>query len=415
MKKILVFAGTTEGRQLLSQIGQGIEVHGCVATNYGKEILEATKSNIKVLEGRLNLEEMKDLITNENYDLIIDTTHPYADIVTANIKEAANYCGKKYLRVLRDSQSNSLVDEEEVVFVSDTKEAVEVLNKTSEKVLLTVGSKELETFTQVNNFKERLFARILPIGHIIDQCNTLGYEGRNLISMQGPFTEEFNIALINQLGTKVVVTKDGGKNGGFMEKFQAAQATNSKLIVIGRPLVEEGVSVLETLEILCEDYGMSKLAHCSLETKREWFPIFVNVKDKNFLVVGGGKIATRRVKTLHKFNCNIKVVAPTISDEIKALDNINIVNRVCMEEDLIGMDYVIAATSNEVLNEYICHEGKKMDLMTNVANDKDRCTFFFPGVITSGDVTVGVTAQGKDHKLAKDVTADIRKLLDRRK
>ncbi|MEG0291156.1 MAG: precorrin-6A reductase [Anaerovoracaceae bacterium] len=410
MKKVLVFAGTTEGRTLIAAICKDSIVDACVATDYGKEILDNLHTSVNIIRGRLTKEDMINLIKKNNYDLIVDTTHPYAEIVTKNIKEASEVTDTKYLRVVRKADSDKLIDTDNVIFVSNVLEAVEYLNSIDEKVLLTVGSKELQKFTKVTNFKERLFARVLPIGSIVDECNKLGYEGRQLLCMQGPFTLDLNVALIKQIGATIIVTKDGGNNGGFMEKYYAAKETSSKLLVIGRPKDEAGVSVSEAAKMIV---GVNNETRSSVP-KKEWFPFFLNIKGKNVLIVGGGNIALRRAKTLSNFDCNITVIGEKVIGELEEIKGITVVSKKYQNEDLAEADYVIAATDDEELNLQIGKESKKQGKMVNVVSHKENCDFYFPGVVIDGDVTIGITAQGNNHKLAKEITGKVKNLLQRR-
>ena len=90
MKKILIFAGTTEGRRLSEcLVGAGISHTLCVATEYGEIVLKQNPL-VTVRQGRMAQEEIKELLFKENYDVVIDATHPYAEIVTRNIKGAVN-------------------------------------------------------------------------------------------------------------------------------------------------------------------------------------------------------------------------------------------------------------------------------------------------------------------------------------
>ena len=98
-------------------------------------------------------------------------------------------------------------------------------------------------YTNVEHFKERLYARVLPMTSVVEQCIALGFQGKHLICMQGPFTVELNQALLKQINAKYMVTKDSGSNGGLDEKLEAAKKANAIPIVIGRPTQETGYSL----------------------------------------------------------------------------------------------------------------------------------------------------------------------------
>ena len=75
------------------------------------------------------------------------------------------------------------------------------------------------------------------------QCRSLGFEGRHIIAMQGPFSEEMNLAQLREYGCAYLVTKDGGAAGGFSEKIKAAHRAGAAAVVIDRPGSGEGISL----------------------------------------------------------------------------------------------------------------------------------------------------------------------------
>ena len=253
MNNILLFAGTTEGRQLAEALkDQPVHLTVSVATEYG-ETLIAPADNITVLHGRKNAAEIEALIQDTQAQLLIDATHPYAAEITKTLKAAAEQTGTEYLRVLRASEQA-----DGCVFVGDTDAAIAYLNGTQGNVLLTVGSTELARYTAVKDFETRLFARILPVKESTDAAFALGFSGKHLICMQGPFSEELNEATIRAIDAKILVTKDTGASGGFAEKIRAAKNCGATPVVIRRPDEETGVSALECLALLSKRFGIRR-------------------------------------------------------------------------------------------------------------------------------------------------------------
>ncbi len=253
MYKVIVFAGTTEGYEISRFLGENqIPVLACVATEYGSRSLKES-SSLHVQAGRLDENEMKELFSREKPELVLDATHPYAAEVTRNIRKACEEAEVSYTRILRTGSG-----QQNAVYVKDTQEAAEYLKGTTGNVLLTTGSKELAAFTSVPDYKERLFARVLSLPSVIESCQALGFEGRNLIAMQGPFSMEMNQAMLTQYECRYLVTKDSGKAGGFLEKIQAAEACGATVVIIGRPLAEEGLSLRECRHMLIERYGLTR-------------------------------------------------------------------------------------------------------------------------------------------------------------
>ena len=88
LREILIFAGTTEGRKLSECLAaSGIAHTLCVATEYGEIVLNEHPLT-KIHRGRMNSEEIKEFIQNGNFMAVVDATHPYADVITENIKTA---------------------------------------------------------------------------------------------------------------------------------------------------------------------------------------------------------------------------------------------------------------------------------------------------------------------------------------
>jgi precorrin-2 dehydrogenase/sirohydrochlorin ferrochelatase/precorrin-6A/cobalt-precorrin-6A reductase len=417
MPNLLIFAGTTEGRELLETLsgnisGSGLDVYACVATDYGKELLPEGLAHIQIRSGRLTEDEMAALMQEKRFDYVIDTTHPYARLASENIKAACRRAGLEYVRVLRSSGITKQMD---CRFFSSHEEVVEYLNGHEGNVLLTIGSKELLKYTKVQDYRKRIFPRVLPMPDVLESCGVLGFSGKQLILMQGPFTAELNAALINQVKARFIVSKDSGETGGFLEKYQAAQETGAELLVVGREKEDEGISPKAVLELLENAYHIALRPKESEEPGR-WFPLFADFCGKTVVVAGAGKIAKRRIQTLLKFDCRIRVVAAEALPEIAAYaeeKKLELRIKPYEPSDLSGADYVLAATNNSQVNHEIYERCKEGNIPVNVADDKEKSDFYFPGVIRKNGVTVGVTAEGKNHGLAQRATRVIANCLDK--
>lgn len=242
--KVLIFSGTTEGRALSHLLAEkGAEVTVCVATDYGREE-QGTAENITVLTGRRTPEEKLALL--RNCDLCVDATHPYAVEVTRSVRAACAEAGVPYRRLLR--KGGSEIDADTIV-VESAAEAAEFLSHKTGNVLLTTGAKELKVFSGLES--SRLFPRVLPTHESLAACEAVGIPHRNILAMQGPFSQELNEALIRQCSISALVTKDGGKAGGFTEKVLAAKRTGIQLIVIRRP--DETGESFEEIAASCEE------------------------------------------------------------------------------------------------------------------------------------------------------------------
>ena len=303
--KVVIFGGTTEGRQLagyLIQLNkqpkvQKIQVHVCVASEYGAQVLPEDDA-LKVHVGRLEQADMQEFLQEVQADICVDATHPYAVIVTQNIYQACKMVGVPYVRVRREMQeepgnADSVMQEEPVnadpvmqeeprstdsgmqmsgthiadadrkrytdetsdsIYVGDIQAAVDYLKSVTGNILITTGSKELHLYTQIPDYESRCTARVLPTQSVVEACTELGFTGKHLICMQGPFDLEMNLATLRYADADFMVTKASGKNGGYDEKCEAALAAGVQLVVIGRPKeqVEPVMSLAQTEEYLRE-------------------------------------------------------------------------------------------------------------------------------------------------------------------
>lgn len=278
MRQVIVFAGTTEGRQISEWLAAaGVETLCSVATEYG-ELLVEKQPHLSVRQGRLLPEEMEQLLETEGKPLVLDVTHPYAVAVSANIKTACAQAGCEYLRLIRPSlmrknrknevskeMTNTVTDKnagktaEEIVVVESVEAAVNFLKTTEGSIFVTTGSKELAKFTALPDYRNRVYARVLATPEVVIQCTEAGFTGPHLICMQGPFSKELNLAMLRSTGAAWMVTKEAGRAGGFEEKMTAAKEAGVKVVLIGRPQEQEGLSIEDGVKLLAERFQIQKI------------------------------------------------------------------------------------------------------------------------------------------------------------
>ena len=166
-----------------------------------------------------------------------------------------------------------------------------------------------------------------------------------------------------------------------------------------------------------------------------YFPIFIEIEKKKCLVVGGGKVAIRKVETLLRYDAQVHVVSREICTEIRALlppENIH-------EEELLpspgdtnagellpecscgtewplpdhftGAALVVAATGSREVNHRVAQFCRERRIPVNVADAPEECTFFFPAVVKKGDISIGVNTGGKSPAVSSQVRRDIEKAI----
>lgn len=264
MKQILIFSGTTEGRSLAECLCRSkIPCTVCVATEYGEQVMEKPEG-LTIHRGRMTAEEMKHFITAEDFLAVVDATHPFATVVSENIRQSMMESRIPYLRLKRDT-ANPLRQDRDFYYFSDNEACAAALKDTEGNILLTTGSKELAVYSRAEELRSRLYVRVLPAPESIALCHENGIMGKQILAMQGPFSVELNEAVIRQYEIRCMVTKESGNNGGFLEKLQAAQNTGIKVMVIGNPENTEGSTFEEILRELERLAGRRLEQDCKIQ------------------------------------------------------------------------------------------------------------------------------------------------------
>ena len=429
--KALVFAGTTEGREAALMLARtGISVMAFTATDYGHEVLDGAADglqNLAVESGRLSEEQIRELLIGEAPDtLVVDATHPYAAQVTANIRRACMDAQKRYIRIVRKSTFKSAADSAGVTVLADAQALCEWANREEnikKKILLTTGSKDLRIYTEIESYRDRVWPRILPDMDSLRIATELGYKKSNIICMQGPFSTEMNIAMIKSVGADVLVTKDTGATGGFDSKLEAALSAGIEAVVIGRPSDQEarqadseGMSLEELQRHIDENFPSLRENSSSDELARmadfPRFPLFMSLSGKTVTVVGAGKIASRRIKVLLEYGARIRVIAPQICAEIRALPGpLEIIEREYERRDVSGSFMVIAATDSREVNQKAGSDAKAEGIQVSVADSREECSFYFPAVIRKKSISIGLVSDGSDHAAAARTAGELREYL----
>ena len=142
-----------------------------------------------------------------------------------------------------------------------------------------------------------------------------------------------------------------------------------------------------------------------------YYPIFLEMKDRRCVVIGGGAVAERRVEGLVAVGANVTVISPAITEGLRDLLTQGAIRHVAREYqtgDRAGYDLFFVATDNLEINAVVSSEARSLRVWVNSADDPDHCDFILPGVIRRGDLTVAVSTGG----VSPAVTRAIREELD---
>ena len=138
-------------------------------------------------------------------------------------------------------------------------------------------------------------------------------------------------------------------------------------------------------------------------------PLLFNLNNKKALVVGGGKVAARRIITLLENGMQVIAVSPDFSEAIKRIENHQLtqINAGYHKEQLADIDLAVAATDNRELNQQIKRDCAALKIWCNRVDDPEDSDFIFPSVIRRGDLTLSVCTEGASPFLTKRIVDEL--------
>ena len=141
-----------------------------------------------------------------------------------------------------------------------------------------------------------------------------------------------------------------------------------------------------------------------------YYPIHLDIKNRDCLIVGGGVVATRKVSTLIECGARVTVVSPDPTPELTKLaseGSVTLKKRAYRKDDLTGMFLVIGATDVETLNRQISKDAERAHILCNIADRPEICNFILPSIVRRGDLVITISTSGKSPALAKHLRQKI--------
>ena len=145
------------------------------------------------------------------------------------------------------------------------------------------------------------------------------------------------------------------------------------------------------------------------EQSKRCYPVNLDIRKRNCLVVGGGAVATRKVKTLSDFNAIVTVVSPQFSEELIRMANNEIVlkKRPYRKSDLEEMFLVIGATDDKAVNRQIYVDAEQLNKLCNIADQPQLCNFILPAIVNRGDLLIAISTSGQSPAFAKKLRKEL--------
>ncbi|MDH7602463.1 MAG: bifunctional precorrin-2 dehydrogenase/sirohydrochlorin ferrochelatase [Armatimonadota bacterium] len=138
-----------------------------------------------------------------------------------------------------------------------------------------------------------------------------------------------------------------------------------------------------------------------------YYPIVIELSGKKCLVVGGGRVALRKVRSLLEAGARVTVIAPKVVPELVDMENVHQLARSYKPGDAKGFALVFAATDDPAVNAVVAEDAVANGVLVNVADAPELCSFIAPAVVRRGDLLIAVTTCGKSPALSRKIREEI--------
>ena len=139
------------------------------------------------------------------------------------------------------------------------------------------------------------------------------------------------------------------------------------------------------------------------------FPLFIDLRGKKAVVIGGGAIGLRRAEVLARFGAAVTVVSPALHHSVEGIVHIP---RPYRPGDLEGALLAVAATDNRSVNQAVTEEARSRGVPISVADRQEDCDFFFPAICEGPGLVAGVAGDGREHRKTAEAARRIRQVLE---
>ena len=237
--KIILLGGTKDSINIIQHIKEKYNTHilTTTTTEYGAKIAKKSGSDETIAKPLLK-EEIIKIIKENNFNILIDATHPFASHITQTSTNIANELKIPYIRFERPPLNLNNINTKNIHTVESINAAGKLIkNKYKQgNILHFAGSNTMEEILKHIPTK-RFYPRILNIESSIKKCEKLGITPEHQIFMNGVASKEENIKLIEKYSATAIITKESGETGGVIEKIEAANEKNIAIIMIRRPKI----------------------------------------------------------------------------------------------------------------------------------------------------------------------------------
>lgn len=138
-----------------------------------------------------------------------------------------------------------------------------------------------------------------------------------------------------------------------------------------------------------------------------FYPLYLDVKGKKCVIVGGGKVAYRKACSLKEAGADVVVVCPEVCPEMSREKRLTLINESYDERFLDGALLVIAATDDDEVNKKVSTDAGKRNIIVNVVDYPELCSFIVPSTVNRGDLCISISTGGASPALAKSIREEL--------
>ena len=238
--KIFLLGGTKDSTNIIRHLKKNYDafILTTTTTEYGARLAEEAGSDDTIARPLLK-NEIAEIIKDEDFDILVDATHPFAEHITNTSASLAQELKIPYIRFERPPADLENVDTSRIRYVKSFDEAGRIIAESFPEgsVLHFAGANTMEDITR-HVSPERFYPRILKAESSLEKCERLNIPQDHIIPMTGAATLQENIDLIEKYDACVMITKESGEIGGVIEKIEAANAKGIDVIMIKRPEIK---------------------------------------------------------------------------------------------------------------------------------------------------------------------------------
>ncbi len=143
---------------------------------------------------------------------------------------------------------------------------------------------------------------------------------------------------------------------------------------------------------------------------QKFYPVYLDIRGKLCVIVGGGKVAFRKACSLQEAGANVVVVSPDICVELEKQQGLTVVKKNYEEAFIDNAFLVIAATDNEEVNRKVTDDAGKRNIMVNVVDCPDLCSFTVPSTVKRGDLCISISTAGASPAFAKNIRHELEEI-----